>query len=202
MSIRLLLLTGLWLFAVGAGFAILQNYSVTPGNPGKPTPNWPRLSQIKPDATRATLVMAVHPHCPCSRASIASLAKVMARSQGAVTAYVLVYKPKECAPGWEQTDLWRSAGAIPGVTVMSDEDGLEAQRFGAATSGETQLYAPAGNLLFSGGITIARGHEGENAGLDAVVAYSTVGKADRSHCPVYGCPIQAANSSNAQKDVP
>jgi hypothetical protein len=126
----------------------------------------------------------------------------MARSQGAVAAHVLFYKPAGSFPGWEQTDLWRSAAVIPGVVVLSDENGLEAQRFGAATSGQTQLYAPDGKLLFSGGITIARGHEGENAGLDAVVAYLTRGQADYTQCPVYGCSIQAAAETSSQKDVP
>ncbi len=126
----------------------------------------------------------------------------MARSQESVAAHVLFFKPAGTAPGWEQTDLWRSAAAIPGVMLFSDEDGLEARQFGAATSGQTQLYAPNGMLLFSGGITIARGHEGESAGLDAVMAFLTLGKADHPQCPVYGCPIQAVIETNSQKDVP
>ena len=62
MSIRLLFLTGTWLLAVGAGFAILQNYAVPPGYPGMPRV-W--LANAKSSKARfrttATLIMAVHP---------------------------------------------------------------------------------------------------------------------------------------------
>ena len=39
------------------------------------------------------------------------------------------------------------------------------QRFGAETSGQTLLYDRDGRLLFSGGTTGSRGHDGDNAGF-------------------------------------
>ncbi len=40
---------------------------------------------------------------------------------------------------------------------------------GSSTSGQVLLYDPSGRLAFSGGITAARGHVGDNAGSDAIV---------------------------------
>jgi hypothetical protein len=91
--------------------------------------------------------------------------------------------------GWEKTGLWRSASALPDVTVVRDDDGVEARRFGVETSGQTLLYDGRGTLIFSGGITGSRGHEGANAGEASLVALLTRGEADRSGTSVFGCPL-------------
>jgi glyoxylase-like metal-dependent hydrolase (beta-lactamase superfamily II) len=113
----------------------------------------------------------------------------MTQAQGRVTAYVLFVKPPDFAAGWEQTDLLTSAATIPGVTVVRDDDGIEASRFRAATSGQTVLYDADGKLLFSGGITGARGHAGDNAGRAAVVSLLAEDETERQETPVYGCPL-------------
>ena len=63
------------------------------------------------------------------------LAKIMARMHGKVAAYVLFLTPSSLPPQWADTDLRRDAERIPGVTVLSDIDGAEAQKFGAANLG-------------------------------------------------------------------
>ena len=88
--------------------------------------------------------------------------------------YVVFLKPSSMPDGWEQTDLWKTAAALPNATVVRDDDGREAERFGAATSGQTMLYDARGSLLFSGGITGARAHAGDNAGRSAIVALLNV----------------------------
>jgi hypothetical protein len=88
------------------------------------------------------------------------------------------------------TDLFHRASAIPGVTVLIDERGVEAERFHAWTSGQTFLYDVHGALVFAGGITSSRGHEGENTGLDRIVSLVMTGVSDRPTSAVYGCPLQ------------
>jgi hypothetical protein len=109
--------------------------------------------------------------------------------------HVVVYRPDGAAPGWEHTDLWASAAAIPGVRVMSDEDGAEARLFGALVSGSTLLYAPDGRRLFSGGVTPARGHAGDNAGLDALASFLTRDGSGIPHTPVFGCLLHLASDA-------
>jgi hypothetical protein len=192
----------LWLLIVSVGLGLLWNYEGTPGVAAAATPGrWPAVSRIKPAADRATLVMLAHPHCPCTRASINELSRLMTQAQGRVTAYVLFVKPPNFSDGWEQTDLWASAAAIPGVTVVRDDDGVEAVRFHAATSGQAVLYDAAGNLLFSGGLTSARGHAGANAGRTAIVSLLTSDEAVECATPVFGCPLFARDACPAGKEV-
>src|SRR5918912_2560933 len=127
----------LWLFVVGAGVRILWGYESTPGVSAAAPDRWPADSRIKLASDRATLVMLAHPRCPCTRASIGELSRLMTQAQGRVTAYVLFVRPPNSSDGWEQTDLLTSAGAIPGVSVVRDDEGVEAGRFHAVTSGQT-----------------------------------------------------------------
>ena len=193
---RLILIVSgiLWLFIVCIGLWVLWSYENTPGVSGTPPANWPAESQIKREAGRATLVLVAHPHCPCTRASIGELAAIMTACEGRLTAYVLLLKPTGFADGWEKTDLWESAAKIPGVQVLHDDEGAEARRFHAATSGQTMLYDAEGRLLFSGGITASRGHSGDNAGRSAIVSLVNAGTADRDETFVFGCELFDKNS--------
>jgi hypothetical protein len=76
------------------------------------------------------------------------------------------------------------------VTTVRDDDGVEAARFQALTSGATALYDPQGRLLFSGGITSARGHEGDSFGIRRISSLLRTGKADRADAPVFGCSLR------------
>jgi len=191
----------LWLLMIGAGVGLVWNYESTPGVAAATPERWPHDSRIKPAADRATLVMLAHPHCPCTRASIGELSRLMTQAQGRVTAYVLFVKPQGFSDAWVQAELWETAAAIPGVTPVLDDGGEEAGRFHAATSGQTVLYDAAGNLLFSGGITSARGHAGDNAGRAAIVSLLTSDEADERGTPVFGCPLFARNECPAGKEV-
>ncbi len=179
---------------VSIGLWVIWGYENAPGVVAKPPLHWPADSQIQPSQGRATLVMLAHPHCPCTRASIGELASLMAHTQGRVTAYVLFLKPAGVSDNWEKTDLWQSAARIPGVKPLMDDDGAEARRFHAATSGQTVLYDAEGRLLFSGGITGSRGHSGDNAGRSAIVSLLGDGAAERAETFVFGCPLFDNNS--------
>src|SRR5436305_7201217 len=179
---RLLLMTFgvLWLLVIGVGVCLLCSYENTPGVAAMPPERWPVESRIQHASDGATLVMLVHPHCPCTRASLGELASLMAHCQGHLTAYVLFLKPEGFSDDWEKTDLWQSATSIPGVKAIVDDGGVEANRFHAATSGQTILYDADGRLSFSGGITGSRGHAGDNAGRSAIVSLVNSGTADQA----------------------
>jgi hypothetical protein len=191
----------LWVLLIGAGLGILWNYESTPGIAAATPDLWPAASRIEPAADRPTLVMLAHPHCPCTRASIGELARLMTQAQGRVAAYVLFVKPSGFPDGWVQSDLWASAAAIPGVMPVLDDGGVEAGLFRAETSGQTVLYDSAGNLLFSGGITSARGHAGDNAGRAAIVSLLTSAEAGGRDTPVFGCPLFAQKECPAGKEA-
>ena len=198
---KTLLLTGLlgitWAAGIVLGLRILFAYESKPGTVGAVPTEWPSASRVERLTDRPTLIMLAYPRCPCTRASVAALGQLMARIPGKVYAYVLFLKPEPAGVEWEDTDLRRSAAAIPGVKVVSDIDGVEARRFGAETSGHTLLFGPDGRLLFSGGITESRGHVGDNSGERAIEALVNNQSPTRTATFVFGCAL--ANQSHTQQ---
>ena len=187
-----------WSVALIAGIRTLMSYENSPGTVGTISEVWPAASRISPPNNRPTLVMLAHPQCPCTRASVDELGKIMARVQGKVSPYVLFLKPQGASSEWESTALRRSAARIPGVVVLSDIDGAEARKFGAETSGHTFLYDRNGRLLFSGGITQSRGHAGDNAGENAIVSLVNNHQALLARSFVFGCSL-AHQAQKAQQ---
>ena len=78
---------------------------------------------------------------------------------------------------------------MPGVRVYRDEGGVETRRFGVTSSGHVLLYAPSGRLQFSGGITLSRGHEGDNPGSEAIIHVVRGGTLAQHETPVFGCTL-------------
>ncbi len=196
-----ILASALWSFAIGYGLYGLWAYEAAPSPAAAAPVRWPADSSLHHVAGRATLVVLAHPKCPCTRASIGELAELMARCKDRLTAYVLFIKPDGVAQEWEKTDLWRSAAAIPGVQVFCDQEGIEARRFGAASSGQTLLYDGYGRMVFAGGITAARGHYGDNHGVDAIVSLVNGASVDRHNTLVFGCPLFADATQLRQEEV-
>jgi hypothetical protein len=191
-----------WLIAIALGMGKLWRYSLTPGVAGTPPALWPTQSRIVRSQDAVSLVMVVHPHCPCSDASIEELGALMAEAHGPVEATVVFIKPPDFSVDWAKSSLWRSAGAIPRVSATLD-DGREARLFGAATSGQTMVYGRDGRLLFSGGITAARGHFGDNAGASAIAALlARPAPHGRTKAPVYGCPLFALGAPAGRSTRP
>jgi hypothetical protein len=183
----------LWGGAVSAGLASLAAYDNQPGAAAAPPPRWPTATRLALAADRPTLVMLAHPRCSCTRASVGELAEIVARAPQRAKVYAVFVKPGRVVAGadWERTDLWRQAAAIPGVTVIRDDDGYEAGLFRAETSGQTFLYAPDGALAFTGGTTGARGHAGDNAGRAALLALLRRESPGQRATPVFGCSLFA-----------
>jgi hypothetical protein len=181
-----------WLTLVGAGMAGLWKYAGTPGTAATAPATWPNQHSLLAAGDRPTLVMFAHPKCPCTRASIGELSILMSHVQGQVAAHVIFFRPATPGVDWDDTDLRRSAAAIPGVEVSSDRDGALATVFGAEVSGQTFLYDVRGRLLFSGGMTYARGHSGDNPGRDALLALLSNGQPANARPPVFGCALRGA----------
>lgn len=176
MTLRLIVL--LWACCVGTGFAVWESLDATPGQIGQPTDN--DLATPR----RSSLVVFLHPHCPCSRATLDELSTI---SNGSDLQIVFV-RPNDTPPGWEQCKAWDRATEIPGAHVRSgDED--EARRNGAATSGHVIARDATGVVVFHGGITPGRGRRGDNAGRQAVETFLRGGTPSIHEWPVYGCPL-------------
>jgi hypothetical protein len=181
-----------WIGLIVLALAGLASYSGRAGAASEATPpGWPAESKLPRGRDRAALVVVAHSECPCTRATLHELERLMARSGGRVDAFVLFVGPPEREGGLAALDLRSTARAIPGVQVVESAD--EARRFGARTSGQTYLYDATGTLVFRGGLTPSRGHEGESVGGDAVRGFlvGAVGAAEASasSSDVFGCAL-------------
>jgi hypothetical protein len=190
-----------WALALGAGFTALWRYKLAPSAEGTVVERWPADTRLKPAAERATLILFGHPKCPCTRATLSELARLMDRYGDRLEAWVLFATPEGAAEDFSHTDLWSSAERIPGVHVLRDELGAEAARFGVETSGTVALYQK-GKLIFHGGITPARGHEGDSFGRERLVSLLTTGKADRADAPVFGCALSIEDPARIARAAP
>ena len=190
----------LWFSGATAGLAWMARYANRPGAAADAPALWPAGSAIQRDLHRPTLIMLVHPRCDCTRASLAELAELVARTSHRPKTVVVFIRPQGVDNHWEETALWRMASGIPDTTVMRDERGSEASRFKADTSGQTLLYGSDGRLQFSGGTTIARGHLGDSDGLFAILKILDGKDPGRTATPVYGCSLFAdADTIRAQE---
>jgi hypothetical protein len=178
----------LWIVTVAAAVRSIRAFESTPGRAADAPVRWPSSTAIAPERGTWTVVMLIHPHCSCSRASVSELAAIVENAPHNVRAYVLAYRPHEFGPEWSQTDVWTAAQRLPRVHVITDIDGKEARRFGGYTSGQTFLFDPDGNRRFSGGITLLRGHAGLNSGRAEVIRIVNGGRGPGTH-PVFGCAI-------------
>ncbi len=182
-ALRLLAL--LWLGLIGLGFVAWERYDTTPGE---------SAAAAGGPGQRSTLVMFLHPHCPCSRASLNELADLLGGPHPPVSVRVVFVRPKGVPTGWEKTALWDAAAGLPGVVPTCDEGGAEARRAGATTSGHVVLFDSAGERAFGGGISRARGRQGGGPGRRAVEVIWAGRDPGVREFPVYGCPLLTAES--------
>jgi len=75
------------------------------------------------------------------------------------------------------------------VIVRADQEGNEARCFQVTTSGHVVLYDVHGKLLFSGGITVSRGHSGDNDGRSAIMKLLNHEMVAVPETPVFGCSL-------------
>src|SRR4051812_38506323 len=115
------LFAGLWVIGLGIGFGVLSHYENTPGIKGAVISDWPATSRIPRLTNRATLIMFLHPQCPCSMASIEQFSTLLKTFRGNVDAHVVFFKPRNSADDWAKSDLWNIARKLPNIHIHFDE---------------------------------------------------------------------------------
>ena len=183
------------------GLWALIAFDQKPGAARVAPTRWPASSAIRRIRGRPEILVFVHPFCSCTVATMAELAQLSVRKKPAVTApviTVLFFRPR--TSGWAPNSLWKQAQSLEGAQVVWDDDGLEARRFGARTSGYALLYSAAGNLLFRGGVTGSRGHQGDNDGLDELAASLNTQFPARVPSRVFGCALGSLDQETGSLD--
>lgn len=193
-------LIGLWFLCCVGAVALLALYSQTPGEAGAAVPVLADPVAIDPDPNRPTLVMYLHPRCPCSSASVEELARLQRRLDGRFATRVVFSVPADLPEGWHESSLWARVGRLADCQRIVDPRGELTRRAGAATSGTVGLYAADGRLVFWGGITPSRGHAGDNLGSDAIAGYFNK-QSHRPRADVFGCPLTGPGDAGCTADA-
>lgn len=182
-----LLLVAAWLIAVGAGFTVLNDHAATPGPLGAPVTSWPE--RVGLEREQSELLLFAHALCPCTDATLAELERLLADVEQPPRTRAVLWTDPAQAELFSGGRLRERAALIPGVELVEDAGGVLADAFGVATSGQLMYFDEQGERVFVGGITPGRGHEGGNAGLDALRAALRREPVFDDTAPVYGCSL-------------
>ncbi len=164
---------------------------------------WPANSRLAHADDTPTLVLFLHPKCPCSWATVRELNKILDRHAASslrrIKTLVVASVPGDSESQWAASPLCKRAKEVSeNAELMVDIDGHESDRFGVKTSGTVLLFDEQGELHFSGGITVSRGHEGNSIGGEllserlAAISIHSDGVIARDFAispPVFGCKL-------------
>lgn len=167
-----------------SGVAALSSYSSKPGLDSEAEVKWPQESKLS-TKKEFRLVMFIHPGCPCSKASLEELSKVQGPN---IETTIVILEDPMFKDMLQNNPLVKKAKSLKHANVVVDHMGHEAKLFGAKTSGATFLYQNS-NLVFSGGVTVSRGHVGDSEGL-RIIKDKLANKSSSSWLSrVYGCGL-------------
>lgn len=182
-----------WMGLGAGGYVWLLRYSFAAGHGGRPPQTIPAALDSPGARGRPQFFLALHPHCPCSRATLKELAKILTQAPHASDVTVLMYAPSNEPDSWSEGALLKECRRM-NCRIHRDPDGKLAASLGTLTSGAVLLFDGKGRLRYQGGITAARGHEGDNAGARAVIEVLSGHNESHSSLPVFGCPIRRAST--------
>src|SRR5437762_10557422 len=111
------ILIAAWGVCAGFGLAKMLTYELTPAPAAAVAPMWPLAATISRDASHPTLVLFLHPRCPCSRATLSELERLIAACDGQFALRMVFVRPPEAGEDWTQTDLYHTAQRIPHAVV-------------------------------------------------------------------------------------
>jgi hypothetical protein len=183
-----------WGLMVAGGYFLITQYSGTPGERIAPPTRFPVDIQLKVQKDRPTLLVFIHPHCPCSNATLSELERLLADVKVPLSTVLLLGCPESERNTWTQSPLAKRCRLMSNASVVIDLNGELATHFNATTSGDCLLYSKEGALQFHGGITSGRGHEGESLGRVAIRKRLSGRDSGYQQTPVFGCELVGDSS--------
>lgn len=135
------------------------------------------------------LLVFYHPHCPCTAASLRNLQRINSSLVSERKIYAFAFHPQDEPVTWIESPTTKLLRGIPNITIIPDREAIACQAFGLSTSGHMLVYDEAQRLIFSGGITPGRGHEGDCQSSFDLRQKINGEKSTLNYWPVYGCSI-------------
>jgi len=132
-----------------------------------------------------SLVIAVHPDCPSSRATMREAVRICDRVPGEVKVTALVFGEDE--KEILQNPMFAGLAKVKS-RILSDTTGDVARRLGLTNSAQALLFSPNGNLLYNGSIT-ASVERPTNLGEETVVEILNGSTVTSIVSPPHGCSL-------------
>lgn len=191
----------LWFVVAVSGLSLFGAYQNREGDRGAVPGQWPAKSRISRSTNGSTLLVFLHPNCPCSRASVHSLQRILAAVPTANRPRTIFVFRRAATDDWRVRSLLAdAAAATPDATFLQDFDLQESARFGTQVSGHVLVYDRAGQLVFDGGITPDRGQEGESVSGTRLYDALADSTGPAAHTAVFGCSLQTPQANPAKRD--
>lgn len=190
----------LWVLILVGGIGYVVNYSYIAGKPTEAPTSWPtaatQYSEIKNNNLPKLLVF-LHPMCSCSKSSLNELDRLAPTLTGVAEIYTIFVFPDDDDDGWMESDLYVRAANNPNYNLIIDHGRHLSYMFGTHTSGATLIYDDSNKLVYNGGLTVARSHEGPSIGNIRIKRWALEQKLKRQptkalaafETEVYGCSI-------------
>jgi len=107
-----------WGSLLVVGFLLLAQEEFTPVKASLPVTLFPRSSAVRLVSNKLTLVLFAHPHCPCTRASLHELDRLLAETQNRVSVTVVFTIPDGVPVDWEQGDCGTRRPGCPAFVLL------------------------------------------------------------------------------------
>lgn len=204
----IILLMAVWLLLLSGGFGYLVYYQFKAGETGPGVAHVNQgiaqlmaidvSSQLTSDLSerigaetgKPIAVVFLHPHCPCSQATVAMIERSLSTLPNEQYEIMFIhYVSMDHDQQWNNSALIRKVHSIPRVTVIPDPHSHIAAAFGARISGEVLAFDSSGTRAYHGGVTNSRGHEGANPGIEAMEAVLRGETPELAELPTYGCVL-------------
>lgn len=185
-----------WCVCLVAGFIWLSADAAI-ASPNAQAPHKISAADLFTSRDKTQLMVFLHPRCSCSNATLNELERVIASTpqKPDVHFYFADVMPQE---ELKNSHLWKQAARFTPASLQIDIQQI-AQHFGVESSGNILLYSANGDLLFSGGITAARGHEGDNAGKSKLISLLNNETTMFTQPAVFGCALAHPNDAVASR---
>lgn len=154
---------------------------------------WPSDTSLVPATDRHTVLLFIHPKCPCTRATLHELDRLLTRLDRAniepPRVAIVAVTPEGADTSWLNSPIMERASRLAASDVVLDYGGHEAEIFGVTTSGTAMLFDRSGACQYAGGLTASRGHEGDSSGANALASLLAGTESANRRLPVFGCRL-------------
>ncbi len=181
---RIYIYVFVWLNLILASIYYMSNYMFKESVESQAPSVFPANNWVKLNTRKNNLVLFLHPHCPCSFATVNELKRVLARTDVDLS---VVFIDLDKSYDLSRQELFKQVSQIKAAKIIIDKNNVMTKAFKVYTSGTILAYNKDGGLIFQGGITAGRGEEGDNLAKNKLVQSLKCQK--MSQAQVFGCSL-------------